>query len=178
MWAIHHYWLYIKSSAQCSGWHSGTAARVQERRDETGVVAVPRTETKMAVAIERPRGRDRLAACRLPLSGWDSSDWPAIVGIKLGITLSPQEHPTVISLVRLNRSELVQGWNPLTRQLFLIFCANLFCDHEKYTFIPGKYYYLLPPSTYLPESHLHPVPLFYGSFFSDCRKMMRMGGVG
>ena len=44
------------------------------RRTETGVVAVPRTETEMAAGAERPRGRDRLAEGRLALSGQDSSD--------------------------------------------------------------------------------------------------------
>ena len=52
-------------------WH---AAQLQESRDKTGVVAVPRTETETAAGTERPGGRDRLAAGRLALSGWDSSD--------------------------------------------------------------------------------------------------------
>ena len=53
------------------------------------MVAVPRTEAqrmavwddcagretrRMAVQTEGPRGRDWLAACRLALSEWDSSD--------------------------------------------------------------------------------------------------------
>ena len=46
--------------------------RLQESRDGTGVVAAPRTET--ATRTERPRGRDGLAACRLALSGQNSSD--------------------------------------------------------------------------------------------------------
>ena len=41
------------------------AASLWEHRDETGVVAAPRTETEMAAGAERPRGRDWLAACRL-----------------------------------------------------------------------------------------------------------------
>ena len=59
------------------------AARLQENRAEAGVVAAPRTETqrtavqdscagreaqRMTVQTEGPRGRDRLAACRLALS--------------------------------------------------------------------------------------------------------------
>ena len=66
--------MYIKSSAQCSGQHSGMAARLQECRDETGVVAAPRTETETAAGAERPRGRDWLAACRFALSERDSRD--------------------------------------------------------------------------------------------------------
>ena len=54
--------------------HGGAAARLQESRAEAGVVAAPRTETETAAGTERPRGRDQLAACRLTLSGWDSSD--------------------------------------------------------------------------------------------------------
>ena len=83
--------------------HSGMAARLQESRAETGVVAAPRTEAhrpavredcagreaqktavwdscvgreaqRAAVLAEGPRGRDWLAACRLALSEWDFSD--------------------------------------------------------------------------------------------------------
>ena len=69
--------------------HSGRAARLQESRAEAGVVAVPRTEAqrmavrdgcaggeaqRTAVWTEGPRGRDQLAACRLALSEWDSTD--------------------------------------------------------------------------------------------------------
>ena len=55
--------------------HGGRAARLQKSRAEAGVGAVLRTEAQgMAVQAERPRGRDRLAADRLPLSEWDSSD--------------------------------------------------------------------------------------------------------
>ena len=55
--------------------HGGRAARLQESRAEAGVVAVPRTEAqRTAVQTEAPRGRDRLAACRLALSEWDFSD--------------------------------------------------------------------------------------------------------
>ena len=78
------------------------AARLQESRAEAGVVAELRTETGTAQQAERPRGRHWLTACRLTLSEWDSSDGPATVEIKLGITLSPQGHSTVISSVTLN----------------------------------------------------------------------------
>ena len=83
--------------------HGGRAARLQESRAETGVVAAPRTEVqRMAVwdncagqlcreawrmagqdgCAEKPRGqlcgqRDPetgLLACRLALSAWDFSD--------------------------------------------------------------------------------------------------------
>ena len=64
------------------------AARLQESRAEAGVVAAPRTDTgatvpedrprgqldRTALRAERPRGRDRLAACRLALSERDFSD--------------------------------------------------------------------------------------------------------
>ena len=75
---------FIKSSTQCSGRHGGPAARLQESRDGAGVVAAPRTETETAVWSGRPRGRDRLAACRLALRGWGSSGrGSAMVGLKL-----------------------------------------------------------------------------------------------
>ena len=69
--------------------HGGRAARLQESRAEAGVVVVPRTEAqrtavgdgcvdrgaqRTAVRTEGPRGRDRLAACRLALSERDFSD--------------------------------------------------------------------------------------------------------
>ena len=50
----------------------------------------------MVVQAEGPSGKDQLAACRLTLSERDFSDSPAIVRIKLGITLSPQERFAVI----------------------------------------------------------------------------------
>ena len=59
------------------------AARLQESRGWSGGSAKDRTET--AAGAEGPRGRDQPAACRLLLSGRDSSDWPATMGIKLGI---------------------------------------------------------------------------------------------
>ena len=43
-------------------WHG---ARLEKSRDETGVVAVLRTETEVAAGTERHRDRERLAACTL-----------------------------------------------------------------------------------------------------------------
>ena len=67
--------------------YDGRAAKLQESRAEAGVAAVPRTEAqrmavrddcaeaqRTAVRAEGPRGRDWLAAYRLALSEWDSSD--------------------------------------------------------------------------------------------------------
>ena len=90
--------------------------RHSRREAETGVVAAPRTETNDGCGLERPRGRDRLAACRLDPSGRDFSTLPATMGIKLGITLSPQKCPIIIPRSHWIHSELARGWNPLVRQ--------------------------------------------------------------
>ena len=51
------------------------AARLQENRAEAEVVAALRTEAQRTdVWAEGPRDRDQLAACRLALSEWNSSD--------------------------------------------------------------------------------------------------------
>ena len=74
-----------KSPAQCSGLlHSCRAAGLQESRGWRGSSAKDRGWD--GCRAERPRGRDQLAACRLALSGWDSSDWPATVRMKSSIS--------------------------------------------------------------------------------------------
>ena len=81
-------WPWLTSSLHTSGQYMAVdsikrslpsalsmTARLQESRAEAGVVAAPRTEAhRLAVQIKGPRDRDQLAACRLALSEWDSSD--------------------------------------------------------------------------------------------------------